>query len=243
VIVKATEGLTYTNPKMKAQAAAAERNGQLLGFYHYARPENNGAVSEAEFFLKIVGPYLGRCILALDWEQTALKYPAAWAKEFLEHIYERTGVRPLLYIQQSAAGTGKYDRIARAGFGLWMAQYNRAMSSRHGAWEKVTIWQYTSSGGKLDKDYFYGDRQDWLALAGQKKKGVSIVGSTVKGMRGVQVLGLQTMLKEYGYYKAKIDSDFGPKTEQALIAFQRAEGLKADGIAGPKTWARIAALS
>lgn len=32
VIVKATEGRTYINPKMKAQAAAAVQNGQLLGF-------------------------------------------------------------------------------------------------------------------------------------------------------------------------------------------------------------------
>lgn len=188
-------------------------------------------------------PYLGRCLLALDWEQTALKYPASWAREFLDHVYARTGIRPLLYIQQSAAGTGKYDGIARARYGLWMAQYNRVMSSRHGAWRKVAIWQYTSTGGKLDKDRFYGTREDWLALAGQKKKGVKIVGNTVKGMRGVQVLGLQTMLHEYGFYKAKIDSDFGPKTEQALISFQKAEGLVPDGIAGSKTWARLAALS
>jgi peptidoglycan hydrolase-like protein with peptidoglycan-binding domain len=32
------------------------------------------------------------------------------------------------------------------------------------------------------------------------------------------------------------DGNFGPKTEAAMRAFQRANGLLPDGIAGPKTW-------
>lgn len=38
VIVKATEGRTYVNPKWRAQIQAASGNGQLLGLYHYCRP-------------------------------------------------------------------------------------------------------------------------------------------------------------------------------------------------------------
>ena len=41
-------------------------------------------------------------------------------------------------------------------------------------------------------------------------------------------------LPKYG-----IDGSFGRETLAALKAFQKANGLKTDGICGPKTWAVI----
>jgi hypothetical protein len=38
------------------------------------------------------------------------------------------------------------------------------------------------------------------------------------------------------------DGDFGPRTEKAVVAFQRGVGLGADGVAGPKTQAALLAL-
>ena len=46
---------------------------------------------------------------------------------------------------------------------------------------------------------------------------------------------MQKKLKELGYYKGSPDGDFGSGTEDAVIAFQKANGLTADGKAGPKT--------
>ena len=258
VIVKATEGCTFVNSKWRAQVEAAIANGQLIGFYHYCRPEYNAPEAEAKHFVSTVREYVGRAVLAADWEQTALKYSATWLLTFMREVERLTGTKPLLYIQQSALLSGKYNGIAKAGYPLWMAQYNKKMSPRHGAWQSVTIWQYTSTSGKLDKDVFYGDRADWYGLIsnasntlGTQKdvestqtsvRKVKIVGVTKKGMEGVQVKGLQTMLKEYGYYSATIDGKFGDKTEASVRAFQKAEGLDVDGIVGKATWSRLAGL-
>ena len=50
---------------------------------------------------------------------------------------------------------------------------------------------------------------------------------------------MQKKLKELGYYKGSPDGDFGSGTEDAVIAFQKANGLTADGKAGPKTLEKL----
>ncbi len=56
-----------------------------------------------------------------------------------------------------------------------------------------------------------------------------------RGTRGVQVLNLQKRLTELGYYTAKMDSDYQAADIAAVKAFQKNNGLKADGIAGYET--------
>ncbi|WP_410503805.1 peptidoglycan-binding protein [Leptolyngbya sp. 7M] len=50
---------------------------------------------------------------------------------------------------------------------------------------------------------------------------------------GAEVSDLQTRLQALGYYDGPISGSFGSQTQSALIAFQQAQGLTADGIAGP----------
>lgn len=55
------------------------------------------------------------------------------------------------------------------------------------------------------------------------------------GSKGAEVRLLQERLQAAGFYRMRADGDFGDGTERAVRAFQRANLLAADGIAGPKT--------
>lgn len=62
------------------------------------------------------------------------------------------------------------------------------------------------------------------------------------GSTGEQVEALQRILASYGYNlgsKNPFDGKFGQMTEDAVKAFQKAHGLKDDGIVGAKTWAAL----
>ena len=60
-----------------------------------------------------------------------------------------------------------------------------------------------------------------------------------KGDKGADVKKLQDKLREKGFGPKKSDSDFGTKTETALKAFQKANGLKANGKAGKNTYDKL----
>jgi len=46
---------------------------------------------------------------------------------------------------------------------------------------------------------------------------------------------IQRALKSAGFYQGPIDGKIGSKTKEAIIKFQKAKGLKADGIVGKRT--------
>jgi len=56
-----------------------------------------------------------------------------------------------------------------------------------------------------------------------------------QGSKGNEVKELQKFLNEAGYNSGIIDGVFGQKTKSALVNFQTANGLEADGIVGPNT--------
>ena len=55
------------------------------------------------------------------------------------------------------------------------------------------------------------------------------------GMTGQNVKDVQSRLYTLGYYQAEIDGQYGAATKEAVIAFQKRNGLGADGIVGAET--------
>lgn len=61
------------------------------------------------------------------------------------------------------------------------------------------------------------------------------------GVISDEVKALQTRLSALGYSVGKIDGNFGRATQKALIAFQKNNGLKGDGVAGAATLSKLSA--
>lgn len=59
------------------------------------------------------------------------------------------------------------------------------------------------------------------------------------GSRGTEVTQIQQRLQELGYDPGTADGIYGTRTQNAVIAFQKDQGLTADGIAGKNTLAAL----
>ena len=59
------------------------------------------------------------------------------------------------------------------------------------------------------------------------------------GSTGMSVSQLQYRLKALGYFEGEVSGSFGVNTARAVSAFQKAQGLEDDGIAGLTTWERL----
>ncbi|MEV5957311.1 GH25 family lysozyme [Streptomyces sp. NPDC051987] len=66
VFVKATEGLSYTNPLLAAQTKRGRDAGLVVGFYHYPHMANS-PVAEADYFLS-KAPIQAGDVIVFDWE-------------------------------------------------------------------------------------------------------------------------------------------------------------------------------
>lgn len=76
----------------------------------------------------------------------------------------------------------------------------------------------------------------------QKKKGLSadgIVGDATWGALCDDIRSIQRQLQNKGFNPGAVDGIAGPKTYNAVIAFQKANGLTADGMVGPASLAKL----
>ena len=186
IIIKATEGTGYINRTWRLQADQTLKAGKLLGLYHYIDGGNAGA--EARFFADTVRPYVGRALLALDWESQGNRAwgNVAYLEQVTREVIRLTGVKPVLY--GSATVYGQLVQVARqCGCALWVAQYatNDPTGYQSHPWNEgayqCAIRQYSSHGripvygGNLDLDIFYGDRAAWNKLANNKNGDAEMV--------------------------------------------------------------------
>lgn len=151
VMIKATEGRTYTSPVQSAQANAARKAGRTVGFYHFLWPGNIEA--QAEYFVKQCASVPGD-LLAVDWERTEDGTCASNAEkdEMIRAVKRlRPNHRVLLYCNTDF--WFHHDDTSYCGDGLWIADYTSAGRPRiEHPW---TIHQY-ADGPTADRDVYNG---------------------------------------------------------------------------------------
>ncbi len=64
-----------------------------------------------------------------------------------------------------------------------------------------------------------------------------------QGAKGNDVKEVQRRLKMWGYYSGSVDGVFGAGTRSAVIAFQKKNGLTADGVVGKSTYKALGMTS
>lgn len=169
VIVKATQGTSYVNPRCNHQYELAGQLGKLRGLYHYAGGGNPEA--EAQYFINNIKNYVGKAVLILDWEsyQNSSWGNSSWARRFVDEVHRLTGVWCLIYVQESALW-----QVANCASkcGVWVAKYASMnwnswtlpdMPVSSGAFPFITGWQFT--GGDMDRSIFYLDANGWNRIA------------------------------------------------------------------------------
>lgn len=193
IIMKASEGVGYKDPMLDdhynnihGSTDGRPDPNKLYGFYHYARPETgNTAEAEADYFLSLVGHHAGNAIFALDWEGNSLACSTSWALAWMRRVYQKTGVRPVIYLSASELNSGKYADIAAENYGLWVAHW-KAQNPKVTSFYTWALWQY--EGDPLDKNYFNGDSNTWNAYAGRGFVEVPIIPEDIKVGSKVRVI-------------------------------------------------------
>ena len=128
-------------------------------------------------------------------------------------------------------------------------KYGNGTASAVKAYQKAVNLSQTGTADKTTLNVLWGKASAPKATAAPtttaandpKMKGITkisqiaVPATSSKGSSGAKVLALQQALKLKGYYKAPINSKYDDNTVSAVKAFQKANGLYADGIAGKNT--------
>ncbi len=149
VYIKASEGVTYDDPKMMDHYNGAKAAGLKVGFYHYARPYND-PVKEVENLLDDTKHLQRDLPYVLDIEtdegdRFGREYIASFAFDFITELEARTGEKPILYTYTSFAKENLDKRVAK--WPVWIAHYGVKKPGANGIWKEWLIFQYTSDGG------------------------------------------------------------------------------------------------
>jgi len=137
VIVKQTEGTSWTSSVAQKQVDRARAKNLHVGHYHFLWPGD--AIKQARYFMQQANIRPGDTLWC-DWENTKGGHPSVEdaAKFIAEVKLIKPGYRVGLYCNKS----DWLNTSVKAGDALWLAQWGVTQPTISSTW---TIWQYADS--------------------------------------------------------------------------------------------------
>lgn len=240
VIIKATEGGSYIDPKFQEHYNSAKDKGFNIGFYHFLY-ELSDPKRQANWFWQNIKDKEFNVIPVLDAErnnnnkfnkETYTKF----CLDFLEEFKRLSGIDCILYTYTSFANNLMDNRLRP--YKLWEANYYTNNGQRHNRKGLTNIWgkdivghQYTSTGriNGISTNCDLNDFEESILL-NKVEKPSKPVNNPVKGEskllekckkhllnygdKGTFVALAQAAMKALGLYSGPIDGEYGPSDEK-----------------------------
>ncbi len=179
-IIKASGGHAYQNEFLHQQVQNARAKNVIVGFYHYmlepsygtpGHPSGGDVAREAANFIEACRPYVQPgTTFWLDVEEfpKTVGYTGNlgdWIVTFCEAVERAYGCVCGIYCATwylLPTGLSKDARLRKYPF--WMASWQEQVPAPifMAPWDHLTLHQYNADG--IDKDRFYGTREQFLAL-------------------------------------------------------------------------------
>jgi lysozyme len=171
--MKATEGLTYTDPTFATNWQQTQASGVYRGAYHFFRPQDDG-VAQAQQFLSVAGTdFTGDLPPVVDFEVTdGVSNPVITQRlsDFLTTVRSQTGRTPMIYTAPAFWSGTVGNAAGFSQYSLWIANWGVTCPDVPGPWANWVFWQWTNSdtvtgiGGTVDGDYFNGTLSGLIGL-------------------------------------------------------------------------------
>ncbi len=146
VLIKATEGWSWVDPRFEENAGNSRGVIGLRGPYHFYSNAVRKPVSQARHFAETIAGFEWELPPAVDIEDSSAPFRSREFREFLERVEDLTGVRPIVY----SARWYVHGRTRRLNsyvnrYWQWVADYGDEMNAPSD-WANIVIWQYSAKG-------------------------------------------------------------------------------------------------
>lgn len=169
IICKATEGVTFIDPKFKENWKKIKEKGFIRGVYHFYRTDDD-PITQANFFLNTINNLENTDIPpVIDFEEgginksQSIESVQSMVLSFMNEIEKKANVKPIIYTDINTANKYLNNSIFQK-YHLWIANYNgKEKPNLPNTWKTkgYLIWQKTDSYKVInttsDADTFNGN--------------------------------------------------------------------------------------